>query len=61
MAYVLNRPDPVDAFRNWLRCQSKLIAVAEQEGYTREQAIELLKAYALNGIEDNTRLIGGNY
>lgn len=61
MAYGYNRPDPAEAFRSWLKYQAELITIAEQEGYTREQAIELLKAYTLRGIEDNTGLIGGNY
>lgn len=61
MAYEYNRPDPADAFRNWLRFQSGLLIIATQEGYTEEQAIEMLKIYALEGIKTNTGLIGGNY
>lgn len=61
MAYEYNRPDPKDAFRNWLRFQSDLLIIATQEGYTEEQAIEMLKIYALEGIKTNTGLIGGNY
>ncbi|GLB33031.1 hypothetical protein LAD12857_49540 [Lacrimispora amygdalina] len=61
MAYGYNRPDPVDVFRNWLRYQSDLIVIATQEGYTEDQAIEMLKIYALEGIKVNTGLIGGNY
>jgi hypothetical protein len=61
MAYINNRPDLADAFRNWLKYQSELIAISMQEGYTEEQAIEMLKIYALEGIKTNTGLIGGNY
>ena len=61
MAYSYNRPNPVDAFRNWLHYQSDLIVIATQEGYTEDQAIEMLKIYALEGIKTNTGLIGGNY
>ena len=61
MAYGYNRPNPADAFRNWLRFQSDLLIIATQEGYTEEQAIEMLKIYALEGIKTNTGLIGGNY
>ena len=61
MAYGYNRPDPKESFRNWLRFQSDLLMIATQEGYTEEQAIEILKIYALEGIKINTGLIGGNY
>ncbi|EXG84086.1 hypothetical protein K413DRAFT_0798 [Clostridium sp. ASBs410] len=61
MAYCYNRPDPADTFRKWLHFQSDLIVIATQEGYTEEQAIEMLKIYALEGIKANTGLIGGNY
>lgn len=61
MAYMNNRLDPADTFRNWLHYQSDLIVIATQEGYTEDQAIEMLKIYALEGIKVNTGLIGGNY
>lgn len=61
MAYMNNRPDPKEAFRNWLRYQSDLIVIATQGGYTEDQAIEMLKIYELEGIKVNTGLIGGNY
>lgn len=53
MAYNYQRPDPKVLFRNWLKYQSELIGVAVQEGFTREEAIEMLKVYCLNGIEGN--------
>lgn len=61
MAYGYQRLDPKEQFRSWLRFQSELIVVAAQEGYTEEQAIEMLKIWQLTGIHDNTGLIGGNY
>lgn len=61
MAYGYQRPDPKEQFRSWLRYQSELIVVAAQEGYTEEQAVEMLKIWHLAGIHDNTGLIGGNY
>lgn len=61
MAYGYQRPDPKEQFRSWLRYQSELIVIAAQEGYTEEQAIEMLKAYYLAGIQTNTGCIGGNY
>lgn len=61
MAYGYMRPEPIEVFRNWVKFQTKLIEVALEEGYTREEAIELLKVHHLDSISDNTGLIGGNY
>lgn len=58
MAYGYMRPDPVGLFRDWLRYQQRLIAVAMEEGYTRQEAIEMLKIHQLDSIRDN---IGGSY
>lgn len=61
MAYKYQRPDPKEQFRSWLHYQSELFVVAAQEGYTEEQAIEMLKAYYLSMIQVNTGCIGGSY
>lgn len=53
MAYGYMRPDPVEAFRNALGHYEKLIAVAMEEGYTEDQAIELLKVYGLFSIDSD--------
>lgn len=45
--------DPEQYFLNWLRGQKDLIRIAMAEGFTKDQAIEILKVYALTGIEDN--------
>ena len=54
MACKYQQQDPKETFRNSVKFMTKLIEVAEQEGYTRTEAIELLKIYALNGIDSNT-------
>ena len=61
MSYGYTRPDPKEAFRSWLTYHRDLIKIAVEEGFTRDQAIEMLKAYFLNGVEDNTGAIGNNY
>ena len=53
MAYGYQRPDPVQAFRNAVGHYKKLIAVAVEEGFTEDQAIELLKVYGLFSIESS--------
>ncbi|WP_154471359.1 hypothetical protein [Clostridium porci] len=53
MAYGYMRPDPKEAFRNAIRFYGELIDIAVDEGYTEEQAMELLKVWALVGIESN--------
>lgn len=52
MSYGYMRPDPVKVFRNTLEYYEKLIDEAVKMGYTKDQAIELLKVWALEGIED---------
>lgn len=58
MAYGYMRPDPKEAFRNVIRYYRELIDIAVDEGYTEEQAIELLKVWMLAGIESNVGQIG---
>ena len=57
MAYGYMRTDPAQAFRNAVEHYKKLIAVAVEEGFTEDQAIELLKVYGLFRIESSM----GNY
>lgn len=47
MAYGYMRPDPVEQFKNAVGHYGDLILAAVQMGYTEEEAIELLKVYAL--------------
>lgn len=43
MGYGYMRPDPKEAFRNAILYYGELIDIAVEEGYTEEQAMELLK------------------
>ena len=61
MSYMHNRPDPAEAFRNWLRYQTDLIAIAMKAGYTRDQAIEMLKVYTLEGIKVHIGVISQSH
>jgi len=50
---LIDRSKKTDAdgnFRSWLRAQSEMIVTAIQEGYTQEEALEMLKIYQLAGI-----------
>ena len=48
--------DPGEFFREWLIEEAeKKIAVAQGEGYTIDQAIELVKLQCLNAIYDTLR------
>lgn len=47
MAYGYMRPDPVEQFKDAVGHYGDLILAAVQMGYTEEEAIELLKVYAL--------------
>ena len=37
-------------FRSWLRAQAEMSGTASQEGYTQEEALEMLKIYQLAEI-----------
>ena len=41
------KPDEDVAFRSWLRAQSELIVTAVQEGYTQEEAVEMVRVYQM--------------
>lgn len=47
MAYGYMRQDPVEQFKNAVGHYGDLILAAQTMGYTEEEAIELLKVYAL--------------
>ena len=60
MTYGRAQLDVKKTFRDWLTFQRDLIDIAE-EGFTRDQAVEMLKAYFLSEIDVNTSMIGDNY
>lgn len=44
--------DPKANFRNWVKYQKELIGIAMEEGFTREEAIQLLIVDQLDAIRD---------
>lgn len=52
MPYGYVPVDPVKVFQNVLGHYDKLINVAMEMGYTKDQAIELLKVWALREISE---------
>ena len=44
-----------EIFRSWLQEQAELIAVAIQEGFSEEEAYELLKMWELAKLADTLR------
>ena len=58
MAYGYMRPDPVKAFRDCAGFYQQMIAAAESQGFTRQEAIELLKIQALRSIDDDLGSMG---
>ena len=53
MTYGRAQLDVKKTFRDWLTFQRDLIDIAVEEGFTRDQAVEMVKAYYLYGIESN--------
>lgn len=46
------------AFSGWLRTEEIRLQVLEDEGYTRQEAIEMLKLFELSCIGSEIRHIG---
>lgn len=61
MTYGRAQLDVKKTFRDWLTFQRDLIDIAVEEGFARDQAVEMLKAYFLSEIDVNTSMIGDNY
>ena len=40
-------------YREWLEDHCPLVEMTEAEGFTRDQAVEMVKAYYLYAIESN--------
>ena len=52
MAWGYTNTDPVKTFSNQVEFYAKLIQAAEAQGFTRQEAIELLKVDKLHAIAD---------
>lgn len=50
-----------ERFLQWLHSKNNLIDLAVMEGYTKAEAIELLKAWQLGGIAYQLSVTNGNY
>ena len=50
MTYGRAQLDVKKTFRDWLTFQRDLIDIAVEEGFTRDQAVEMLKAYFLSEL-----------
>lgn len=53
MAYGYSRPDPKKLFRDSCQYYRVLVNIAVSEGFTEEQAIELIKINELEDIKDS--------
>lgn len=49
--------DEDKAFRSWLRTQSELIVTAIQEGYTQDEALEMVKVYQMTKGEGKNKAV----
>ena len=48
-----NRTISMRNYREWLEDHRPLVEMTEAEGFTRDQAVEMVKAYYLYSIESN--------
>ena len=49
------QPDEDVVFRSWLRAQSELIVTAVQEGYTQEEAVEMIRVFHMTKWRGKSR------
>ena len=59
MTHEYRGPDPAEQFKGAVRHYKTLIVAAMEEGFTREEAIELLKVYGLFSID--SEMMGRSY
>lgn len=54
----LNKPTPEENFRNWTSTMKWKIEILMEIGFTKDQAIEMLKVYMLSDLENIYEVIG---
>lgn len=50
MLYGHSNDNAQDWFRSWVHGQSELLFILVQEGYSEDQAIEMLKVWAITNV-----------
>lgn len=50
MLYSHSNDNAQDWFRSWVHGQSELLFILVQEGYSEDQAIEMLKVWAITNV-----------
>lgn len=46
-------------FRNWIATQARRIEILQEEGFSRQEAIEMLKVYWLASLDDIASAVNG--
>lgn len=60
MGVNLYRPSPEESFRNWTISVRWKIEILMKNGFTEDQAIELLKVHVLGELENISDAINSN-
>ena len=55
--YGVTQEQVAAAFTGWLQTEEIRLRVLEEEGYTRQEAIEMLKLFELSCIDNEIRSI----
>ena len=46
-------------FRNWIATQAHRLEILQEEGFSRQEAIEMLKVYWLSSLDDVASAVNG--
>ncbi len=58
---ILNptQKDLDNCFRNWVATQAHRIEILQEEGFSRQEAIEMMKVYWLASLDDIASAVNG--
>ena len=59
MMWGLSQEEKDQIFRNWIATQAHRIEILQVEGFSRQEAIEMLKVYELATLDDVANAVNG--
>lgn len=59
MMWGFSQEEKDQFFRNWIATQAHRIEILQEEGFSRQEAIEMLKVYGLAYLDDVASAVNG--
>lgn len=59
MMRELSQEEKDQFFRNWVATQAHRIEILQEEGFSRQEAIEMMKVYWLASLDDVASAVNG--